>query len=166
MLAILSLGSCRGDSVALLRRATAMLEALPGATPAGRSSLYETAAIDVPEEFKDLKFLNAVAAVETDLPPVALSTAVHAIETALGRTRSGVRHEPRTIDIDIVALGDCVSADPELTLPHPEAANRRFVMEPLAEILPDYRLPGQARTARELAVALSGQQVSRLPLQF
>lgn len=166
MTAFLSLGSCMGDSVALLRRAAALLEAMPLTSPAGRSSLYETAAIDVPDEFRDMKFLNAIVAVETELPPVAISAAAHAIEAALGRVRSGVRHEPRSIDVDIVAIGDIVSADQELTLPHPEAARRLFVMAPLAEIMPGFVLAGQGMSAAEIARSLEGQQVSRLPLDF
>lgn len=151
-----------GDSVALLKRAAAMLESLPETKPACRSSLYATAAVDVPEEFSNLQFLNAVITVETELPPTVLSSAVHSIEAALGRKRSGIRHEPRNIDIDIVACGDVVNRTPELMLPHPEAAGRRFVMEPLAEILPDCILPGQTLTALELAAQLTNQQVSRL----
>ncbi|MBR4611453.1 MAG: 2-amino-4-hydroxy-6-hydroxymethyldihydropteridine diphosphokinase, partial [Kiritimatiellae bacterium] len=92
-----------GDSVALMRRAAGMVEELPRTSPVARSSIYETAAVDVPEEFKDIKFLNAVMAVETELEPAAFSDAIHAIEAALGRRRSGIRHEPRNIDIDIVA---------------------------------------------------------------
>ena len=166
MLAVLSLGSCMGDSVALMRRAAGMVEELPRTSPVARSSIYETAAVDVPEEFRDIKFLNAVMAVETELTPAAFSDAIHAIEAALGRRRSGIRHEPRNIDIDIVAFGDCHSDDPALMLPHPEAARRRFVMEPLAEILPDYILPGQGKAAGEIAAALASQEVSRLALQL
>lgn len=166
MFAILSLGSCMGDSVALMRRAAGMVEELPRTSPVARSSIYETAAVDVPEEFKDIKFLNAVMAVETELEPAAFSDAIHAIEAALGRRRSGIRHEPRNIDIDIVAFGDCHSDDPALMLPHPEAARRRFVMEPLAEIFPDYVLPGQGKAAIEISAALASQEVSRLALQL
>lgn len=143
-----------GDCAALIGRAGDAVARLPRTRELARSSLYETEAVDVPEAFKDLKFLNAAMAVETALSPEELSDAVHAIEDALGRRRSGVRHEPRTIDIDIVACGDAVRRDPSLTLPHPEAARRRFVMEPLAEIMPDFVLPGETRTASEIAAAL------------
>ena len=116
----------------------------------------------MPPEFAGVKFLNAVVAIETDLPPKALSAAMHAFETALGRRRTGLRHEPRPIDIDAIAIGDAASGDPALTLPHPEASCRRFVMEPLAEIFPEYVLPGQSRAAREIADALAGQGVRRI----
>lgn len=160
-----------GDSVALLEKAATMVEALPETKPLARSSLYETEAVDVPPQFADTKFLNSVVAVETSLSPEAFSDAVHGIETALGRVRSGIRHEPRTIDIDIVAFGPILSAEPALTLPHPEAARRRFVMEPLAEILPDFVLPGQTRTAAEIAAALPASPsvvavFSRLPVRL
>lgn len=150
-----------GDSVALLEKAATMVEALPDTKPLARSSLYETEAVDVPPQFADIKFINSVIAVETTLSPEAFSEAIHGIETALGRVRSGLRHEPRSIDIDIVAFGPLVSADPALTLPHPEAARRRFVMEPLVEILPDFILPGQARTAAEIASSLPARPTVR-----
>ena len=154
MLAILSLGSCMGDKAAVIEAAIAALAALPSSRLTARASLYETEPVDVDPRFGDLIFLNTVVALETALPADDLSTAVHEIEFRLGRRRSGIRHEPRTIDIDIVALGDLTCDRPDLRLPHPEAANRRFVMEPLAEILPDFVLPGQSLTAAALLATL------------
>ena len=63
---------------------------------------------------------------------------MHAIEDAQGRVRTGVRNAPRTIDLDLIAFGDLVLDEPELTLPHPRARERAFVTVPLAEILPDF----------------------------
>ena len=138
---------------------------MPLTAAVARSSFYETEAVDVPREFADLVFTNTAMAVETGLGARDFSDAVHGIETALGRTRSGLRHEPRTIDIDIVSFGDMQSGDPALTLPHPEAVRRRFVMEPIAEMLPGFVLPGQKRTAAEIAAALPAEpRVTRLDL--
>lgn len=153
-LAILSLGSCLGDSIELLAKATDMIGALPGTRLVVESSLYETEAVDVPDEFMDVVFLNSAVAAETSLSPEEFSDAIHGIEKTLGRVRGAIRHAPRTIDIDIVAFGDLENDDPALTLPHPEAAKRRFVMAPLAEILPSYILPGQDMTASEILATL------------
>ncbi|MBR3086469.1 MAG: 2-amino-4-hydroxy-6-hydroxymethyldihydropteridine diphosphokinase [Kiritimatiellae bacterium] len=161
MVAVLSFGSCMGDSAALVRRAEDAVAAIPGIRELARSSLYETEAVDVPEQFADVKFVNAVAAYETSLAPEGLSLAVHGVEDSLGRKRSGLRHEPRTMDIDIVVCGDELRDSPELRLPHPEAARRRFVMEPLAEIMPGFILPGQSRTALEIASSLPPRPAAR-----
>lgn len=164
MLAVLSLGSCMGDKAAVIEAAIAALAALPDSRLAARASLYETEPVDVDPRFGDLVFVNTVVALETTLSPDSLSTAVHKIEYRLGRRRSGIRHEPRTIDIDIVAIDALTSDRPDLLLPHPEAARRRFVMEPLAEILPDFVLPGQTLGAAALLATLPERPaVTRIP---
>ena len=153
MTALLSLGSNLGDRLANLRAALAALEADIPHAAFDAAPVYETEPVDVPAEWAGQSYLNTAAAVETDLAPDALSTIVHAIEDRLGRRRIGY-HAPRTIDIDIVAFGDARSARPDLRLPHPEAAARRFVLQPLADIRPDFILPGQTRTIAELLAAL------------
>jgi 2-amino-4-hydroxy-6-hydroxymethyldihydropteridine diphosphokinase len=90
--------------------------------------------VDVPEEFSSRKFLNQVVMVETSLDVWDFSEKIHSIEDILGRVRGPVRNTPRTIDIDLVDFGGMVSDDPELTLPHPRARMRDFVMGPLAEL--------------------------------
>lgn len=154
MVAILSLGSCLGDSAAIISRASDLVAALPLTREIARSSLYETEAVDVPREYSGILFINSAIAVDTGLDPADFSNAIHEIESRLGRVRTGTRHEPRIIDIDIVAFGDITSDDPTLTLPHPEAAKRRFVLAPLAEMLPDFILPGQSATAAALLAEL------------
>lgn len=122
-----------------------------------QSSLYETAPVgktDQPE------FLNLVAEVETALDPEALLDLIQAIERDLGRTRD-VRWGPRTLDIDIL-LYDSVSVRTErLTVPHPEMTRRRFVLEPLLEIVPDAVLP-DGRPVRTLLAAVADQDVRRV----
>jgi len=104
----------------------------------------------VPKAERDCFFLNAVVVLKTRLSPLTFLTAVHAIEARLGRTRTGPYGSARTIDIDIVAFGDTLLKTPELTLPHPSAQQRLFVLQPLAELLPHYTLPGQQQTVTEL----------------
>lgn len=146
----LSLGSCQGDSQGLLLKAIDELNKLPKTSVVAKASFYETEAVDVPEKYKDLVFINTAAIVETALTPDELSIAVHELEYKLGRVRTGERHAPRTIDIDIITHGDTILVRPDLTLPHPEAVNRRFVIEPIAEIRPNLIIPGQSKTAKEI----------------
>ena len=163
MMALLSLGSNLGDRLANLRAALAALEAEIPHSAFMAAPVYETEPVDVPEEWAGRNYYNTAACIETDMSPDALSVAVHAIEDSLGRKRQG-RHAPRTIDIDIVAFGDALSSRPDLKLPHPEAASRRFVLQPLADIVPGFMLPGQSRTISELLAALPPEgRVWRLP---
>jgi 2-amino-4-hydroxy-6-hydroxymethyldihydropteridine diphosphokinase len=148
--AILSLGSNQGDRLGWLRQACAALGALPNTRLTAQSPVYESDPVDVPDCFAELAFLNCVVVVTTLLAPDALSQAIHLIERDLGRTRGGTPNRPRTIDIDIVAIGQLVTRSPDLTLPHPRAQSRRFVLQPLADLLPDFRFPGEARSVSAL----------------
>ena len=91
--------------------------------------MEETEPVGVPEEFRHLKFLNQVAIFETALDPHDFSERMHRVEDELGRKRT-VRNGPRTVDIDMVDYGGIAMDDPELTLPHPRAKERDFVMRP------------------------------------
>jgi len=90
-------------------------------------------------------FLNAAAALETELEPRALLDRLLELERELGRTREGPRFGPRTIDLDLLLYGDRVIDEPGLVVPHPRLAERRFVLEPLAELDPDLVVPGLGR---------------------
>lgn len=138
---ILSLGSNRGDREAWLAFARSRLTFFPHTELFLASPIHQTDPVDVPEEYRDCLYLNQVIQVSTTLPPRAFSDFVHAIEQEAGRKRGPVRNTPRTLDIDIIAFGDLQQNDPELILPHPRSKERRFVLEPLSEILPDYRFP-------------------------
>lgn len=131
--AVVSLGSNIGDRAAHLKRAVEFLSDLPETKLVKVSGIIETEPVDVPEEFSGMKFLNQAAVFETNLSPHEFSDRMHAIEDDMGRVRL-VRNGPRTIDIDLIDFGGVEMDDPELTLPHPRAKVRDFVLVPLAEL--------------------------------
>ncbi len=114
------------------------------------SSIYETQAVGLRDQ---PWFLNLICLGTTRLKPRALLEFIQEVERAEGRKRDE-RFGPRTLDVDIIAYDDRIIDEPDLQLPHPRAAERGFVLEPLAEIAPDWRHPRLARTARELRTEL------------
>jgi 2-amino-4-hydroxy-6-hydroxymethyldihydropteridine diphosphokinase len=159
--AFLGLGSNVGDREANLRDAVDRL-APEEIRVLRRSSLYETA----PQELRDQPwFLNAVVEVETSLFPMQLLARIREIERQMGRRRLTPKG-PRNIDIDILFYASSVIATAELEVPHPRLAQRRFVLEPLAEIAPDFRHPVTGKTAMEMLAALEPQGVRRLAVSF
>ncbi len=153
----LSLGSNLGDRLDALRRARSAVAALPGIAIVAASPVYETEPVGVRDEWRDLPYLNAVLALDCAMPPAALSAAIHAIETALGRVRTADRYAPRPIDIDILYLDALTLRTPELTVPHHAWTSRRFVVQPLADIRPELRLPGETRSCAEILSALPSE---------
>lgn len=155
---LLGLGANVGDPAAQLARAVRLLGA---AVKVERvSSLYRSEPVG---HGPQPDFLNAVVAGETALEPEALLAALQEVEAALGRTRS-FAGAPRTIDVDLLAHGDCVRAAPDLIVPHPRLHLRGFVLYPLDEVAPHWRHPVLGRTARELLFqARSLERVERLP---
>ncbi len=159
--AFLGLGSNVGDREAHVREALKHLES-DEVRVLRRSSLYETA----PQEMLDQPwFLNAVVQVETRLFPMQLLARVRQIERDMGRRRVTPKG-PRNIDIDILFYGRVVMATAELEVPHPRIAQRRFVLDPLAEIAPDFRHPMTGKTAHEMLNALEPQGVRRLAVSL
>jgi len=146
---VLSLGSNQGDRRAWLNAAVDAVRTWPGITLLERSPIYETEPVDVPRDFADHLYLNQIVIVETALSALAFSAAIHEIEYRLGRMRGVVQNMPRTIDIDIIVLGTLRLDSPALTLPHPRARNRRFVLQPLADLRPDLILPDENLTVAE-----------------
>ncbi len=117
-----------------------------GITVTARSRLWRSEAWPDPGAGE---YRNAVVLVETQLTPASLLIRLHAIEDGFGRKR-GERNAPRTLDLDLIAYGRTVSAEPPI-LPHPRAAERRFVMGPLAELMPDWTDPVSGETSAALA---------------
>jgi 2-amino-4-hydroxy-6-hydroxymethyldihydropteridine diphosphokinase len=142
--AYLSLGSNLGDKRGAIAQALRRLEGMPDLTVVARSTDYRTPPWgDTDQDW----FVNACAAVETGLSPQALLRACLSVEESLGRVRTR-KWGPRIIDIDLIDYGGRTIRDEALTLPHPFALQRPFVLVPLAEIAPDLELGGASvRTA-------------------
>ena len=135
--AALGLGSNQGDRLVTLQDAVDALGAVDGVTVVAVSGVYETDPVGGPEQ---PDYLNAVAVVETVLSPRELLDVAQHLETAAGRVRT-VRWGPRTLDVDVLAVGDLVVDEPGLQVPHPRAAERAFVLVPWAEADPGAVLP-------------------------
>jgi 2-amino-4-hydroxy-6-hydroxymethyldihydropteridine diphosphokinase len=141
---VLSIGSNLGDRRLNLQGALDSLADTPEVWVTAVSPVYETAPVDSPPEAKD--YLNAVILIDTTLSAHTLLERALAIEDAYGRERD-VFHAPRTLDVDVVALGDRVADDELLKLPHPRAAERAFVLVPWHDVEPDGELPGYGTVA-------------------
>lgn len=152
--AAIAIGSNLGDRVAHMRFALDALARLPSTQLLAASNLLETEPVgDVPQG----RYLNAAALVLTRLAPRELLAHLLALERQRGRERSvGTRWGPRTLDLDLLVFGDRVIDEPGLTVPHPRLRERRFVLEPLACVAPDLRVPPDGATAAELLARLAG----------
>ncbi len=157
-----SLGSNLGDRLAHLAAARDRLAALPGARLLAQSPAYETEPVDVPAEYRHLPFLNAVVILEGSHDARAWLNDLHAIELALGRQRTADRNAPRTIDIDLLYVGGETIEKQNLTVPHPRWAQRRFVVQPLADVRPSLVLPDSRQTVANILAALPAEPVVTL----
>lgn len=159
----IALGSNLGDRLRNLRAALDALRQIstPGA-PVLTAPVYQTEPRFCPPGSPD--FLNTVIEIGFDGSSLELLAQARAIETQLGRTRGAERNTPRVIDIDLLYLGDETMNAAELTLPHPRIGERRFVLQPLAEIRPDLVLPGQSRTLAEMLASLATDESSLIPV--
>lgn len=150
--AAIGLGSNLGDRHAHLAAAFDALAAAPATHLLARSSVRETAPVG---PIAQGPFLNAVALIETSLPPRELLSRLHAIERSRGRDRAREqRWGPRTLDLDILLYDNLILDQPGLTIPHPRLHERRFVLEPLAEVWPDAIVPPLRRSVADLLAAL------------
>ncbi|HZK48428.1 MAG TPA: 2-amino-4-hydroxy-6-hydroxymethyldihydropteridine diphosphokinase [Thermoleophilia bacterium] len=153
--AYLGLGSNQGDSRTLLEEAVRGLSTVAGVRVTGLSRCYRTAAVGM-EDQPD--FLNMIVEIATTLAPLELLEAVQSLESAAGRVRT-VRWGPRTLDVDILWYDGIFMDHDRLQLPHPRMQERRFVLEPLAELAPDLVL-GNGLTVRESLAEVLDQDVA------
>lgn len=142
--AVLSIGSNLGDRVFNLQGAVDALEDTPEVWLIGVSPVYETTPVDSPDGAED--YLNAVVTLDTTLSAPTLLDRALAIEAAYGRER-GEHNAPRTLDVDLIVLGDRRADDDRLVLPHPRAAERAFVLAPWLDLEADARIPGYGDVA-------------------
>lgn len=146
MQAYLAIGGNQGDVQATMRSAVEQLNEVEGISAVQLSPIYSTAPVGVDAQFA---FHNAAIVCETNLAPLDLLDATQRIEHSAGRERT-VRWGPRTLDIDLIGYGSEVMSHPRLMLPHPAAWYRRFVLDPLCDIAPDWMHPERQATVREL----------------
>ena len=147
--AIVALGSNLGDSASILHQAMLRLADLSDHR-LHRSSLWRTQPVDCPPGSP--AFVNAVVALRprAEETPESLLHQLQVLERAFGRQPSNVRHQPRPLDLDLIAFGRQTRSGTGLILPHPRAHLRRFVLQPLSEIAPELVLPGQSASVTEL----------------
>jgi len=153
----IGLGSNLENPIAQIKQAFSALNALPTTHLLKHSSLYRSKPLGPPNQ---PDYINAVAVLKSELPPLILLNEMQIIENKQGRIRSGQRWGPRTLDLDMLLYSDKLSQDPQLILPHPGLYERAFVLHPLHEIVPNLVLPNgqtlshlvQHCSARELRI--------------
>ncbi|MBU2156157.1 MAG: 2-amino-4-hydroxy-6-hydroxymethyldihydropteridine diphosphokinase [Gammaproteobacteria bacterium] len=155
----IGLGSNLAAPLEQLRSALAALAALPQTDLIAQSSFYSSDPLGPADQ---PRYVNAVAALDTELSPLALLDALQTIELEQGRTRKAERWGPRTLDLDILLFGERQLDEPRLTVPHYHMHARAFVLYPLAEIAPTLNLP-EGRPLRELLAACPFEGLERLP---
>jgi 2-amino-4-hydroxy-6-hydroxymethyldihydropteridine diphosphokinase len=137
--AVLALGSNLGERMASLQGAVNAIADTPDVWVTGVSPVYETDPVDCPEDAKT--FLNAVVLIDTTLAATRLMDRALAIEDAFARERTEVQNAPRTLDVDLIVVGDRRSDDEFLRLPHPRAVERAFVLQPWYDLEPEAEFP-------------------------
>lgn len=153
----IALGSNLGDRLANLRAARDCLAAISSDPQSLHSApIYQTEPVLCPEGSPG--FYNTVIEIGTDAGPLALLHLTQQIERKLGRPAEAPRNAPRIIDVDLLYIGSLVFDSPELTLPHPRLALRRFVLTPLADLNPDLVLPGQSESIASLLAGLDSTE--------
>jgi 2-amino-4-hydroxy-6-hydroxymethyldihydropteridine diphosphokinase len=157
-MAFVALGSNLGDSAQIVHHAFVRLQTLSDA-PLLQSSLWRSTPVDCPAGSPP--FVNAMAGLvpRENETPLSLLRQLQILEAEFGRQRGKIPNEPRLLDLDLIAFGARVVHLPELILPHPRAHLRRFVLQPLAEIMPKFVLPGQSRGAAELLRGMSNMDI-------
>jgi 2-amino-4-hydroxy-6-hydroxymethyldihydropteridine diphosphokinase len=145
--AYVGLGANLGPRETTIQRAVALLAAEQGIEVVEQSTLRETDPVGLVDQ---PRFLNGVVALDTTLSPRELLDVLLRVELELGRTRDGERWGPRTIDLDLLVHGSRVVDEPGLRVPHPRLHERRFALEPLAELAPDLEIPRRGKVSEIL----------------
>jgi 2-amino-4-hydroxy-6-hydroxymethyldihydropteridine diphosphokinase len=161
-LSYIALGSNLGESRPIILNVMARLQHISD-QPILKSSLWQTSPVDCPPDSP--KFVNAVVGLvpRKKETPESLLKKLRELEQAFGRAPKKIVNEPRPLDLDLIAFGQERRNSPELTLPHPRAHLRKFVLQPLSEIAPELILPGQSQTVSQLLAALpAGEDVTRI----
>ena len=141
------------------RHAVTAIAAIPGLTLEAVSSLYISEPVPVSDQ---PSYINGVLRAGGDVAPAALLAHLLEIESLFGRRRTGL-NAARSLDLDIIAMGDLIRAAPDPILPHPRAHERAFVLCPLADVAPDWRHPILGLTAADMLAALPPQAIERIP---
>ena len=157
--AFVALGSNLGEPQAMVQAALAALKSLPRSTLVAASSLYLSAPVGLRNQ---PDFINAAAALDTQLAADTLLEELFAIEARFGRKRE-FHHAPRTLDLDLLLYGDETRCTARLTLPHPRMHERAFVLLPLLELAPDIVIPGRG-PARDLMADCREQRLAKLAI--
>ncbi len=153
-----ALGSNLGDSQKIISGAMARLQNFSD-EPILKSSLWQTSPVNCPPDSP--KFVNAVVGLipKKNETPESLLKKLRELEIEFGRASKTVLNEPRPLDLDLIAFGNEMRNSLELILPHPRAYLRKFVLQPLSEIAPDFILPGQGNTVSQLLIELSSDEI-------
>jgi 2-amino-4-hydroxy-6-hydroxymethyldihydropteridine diphosphokinase len=154
---VLAIGSNLGERLTYLQGAVNSLADTPEVWLTAVSPVYETAPVDSPDGAED--YLNAVVLADTTLSARTLLERALAIEDAYGRERADEPNSPRTLDVDLIVVGDRRAHDDDLVLPHPRAHERAFVLRPWHDVEPDAELPDRGAVA-DLLAAVGDQSVS------
>jgi 2-amino-4-hydroxy-6-hydroxymethyldihydropteridine diphosphokinase len=158
--AVVALGSNMGDRAHFLAAAVNLLAKSGGIEIEACSSIYETPPLDVPTEQGD--YLNQVITVRTELPATELLTRCQEVERLLGRPAEHGIGMPRVIDLDLIIYGSKVYEGPLLRLPHPRYSKRKFVLVPLAEVMPTFRDPITGETIADILASCPDTSETRL----
>jgi len=150
------IGSNEGDRLEHISRAIQQLSNTPGIQVSRMATIYDTEPLGPPQP----EYLNTVIEMDTTLSPQQLLDALKLLERQLGRVPSTQRWSPRVIDLDVLLYDDRILSEPALTIPHPRMHERRFVLEPLAQLAPTLVHPILHKTVEELLVSLPVEQSS------
>lgn len=153
---VFCLGSNMGGRLRLLSQAKTLILLEPQVKFIDQSAVYETEPIGVKPEYQGMKFLNSVLIVESSFTAEEWLRKIHKIEAVLKRVRTEDRNAPRPIDVDLLFCGNQVIDTELLQVPHPRWAERRFVVQPLADVRPDWVLPGAEKSVQDLLKNLPG----------